>query len=100
MGIYKTRRYNAPPNYDKLTPERAYEKGVKRGREDATEIIFYMLAWTIQYKMDFGKKRLQRIMKETMNNIEAFGTGHLSPEDYVEIKNEIENKYDIRLKVD
>lgn len=53
------------------------------------EIIMNMTAWTLSYKLGLGKKRLPEIMHSIMNNIDSFNTGHLSNEDYEEIKKEV-----------
>ena len=77
--------------------EEAFEAGRKAGMKEATEIIFYMTAWTIQYKLGFGRKRLQTIMWQIFNNIDCFRTGHLYPDDFPKIKEEMQEKYGIRL---
>ena len=66
--------------------EKAYQRGVKDGKLDAIEIMFYMTAYTLNYKLDFGAKRLQRVMYWIFNNIDSFRTGHLTREDYPDIK--------------
>lgn len=75
----------------------AWEAGFKAGFTEATEVTFYMTAYTIQYKLGFGKERLQRIMKQIYNNIDAYRTEHLDFNDYNAIKGEIQNKYEVNL---
>lgn len=38
--------------------EEAYERGFKAGMQESVDILFYMTAYTLNYKLDFGKKRL------------------------------------------
>lgn len=59
-----------------------YESGYKAGMKAVTEIVFYMTAHSIQMEFGLGRKRLQRAMKRIFNNIDAFRTGHLTPNDY------------------
>lgn len=72
------------------TLQDAYEKGVKEGMRATVEITFYMTAYTLNYKLGFGRKRLQKIMFDIFNNIDAYRTEHLSSADYDTIKAEIE----------
>lgn len=74
-----------------------YEKGYKEGMKAVSEIVFYMTAYTLQYKLDFGKKRLQAIMKSIYGNIDAYRTKHLNTQDYETIKSEMENKYGVKI---
>lgn len=76
----------------------AYEEGYAHGMESVIEITFYLTAYTIQYKLDFGRERLQRIMKAIYNNIDAFRTGHLTPDDFDTIVEEMTEKYGIKIK--
>lgn len=73
------------------TLQDAYEQGYKAGMKQVVEITFYMVAYTINYKLGFGRKRLQDIMKAIYNNIDAYRTGHLEVADYDTIKEEMEN---------
>lgn len=75
----------------------AWDAGYKAGKRETIEIVFYMTAYTIQYKLGFGKKRLQRIMQQIFNNIDAYRTKHLEPDDYKMIKEEIQNKYGVNI---
>ena len=71
-----------------------YENGFKKGLKYASEIFFYMTAYTIEYKMCLENRTddLKYVMASVCNNIEAFKTNHLSPEDYDQIKEEMERK--------
>ena len=68
----------------------AYEAGFIAGMKQVVEITFYMVAYTLNYKLGFGRKRLQEIMKAIYNNIDAYRTGHLEVSDYDTIKADIE----------
>ena len=75
----------------------AYDAGYKAGMQSVVDITFYMTAYTIQYKLGFGKKRLQEIMRAIYNNIDSFRSGHLEPQDYDTIVEEMKNEYGIKL---
>ena len=51
-----------------------YETGYMNGMKEATEILFYMTAYTLQYKLEFGRDRLQRIMRNIFDNVDAYRT--------------------------
>lgn len=74
-----------------------YEQGVKDGMKSVTEIVFYMAAYTINYKLGFGKERLPKIMEEIYSNIDAYRTKHLTPSDYNTIVSEM-NKLGVCIK--
>lgn len=74
-----------------------YDKGFEDGMRHVEEVVFYMTAYTIQYKLGFGNKRLCRIMGDIFNNIDAFRTGHLSKSDFATIKEQM-NKLGVCLK--
>lgn len=67
------------------------EKEKKEWQMESIEIILNMVAYTLNYKLSLGKKRLPGIMSSIVDNIDAFHTGHLSKSDYYEIKQIIEN---------
>ena len=69
--------------------EEAVSAGAREGARTAIDMIMYMTAYTINYKLGFGKKRLGRIMYHIMDNIDAYNTGHLSLQDYDEIKEQM-----------
>lgn len=77
--------------------KQAYDEGFKSGMQHVVDITFYMTAYTLQYKLGFGKKRLQRIMRAIYNNIDAYRTENLTPEDYDTIVAEMRKKYGIKL---
>ena len=79
--------------------EEAISAGAKQGARTAIDMIMYMTAYTINYKLGFGKKRLGRIMYHIIDNIDAYNTGHLTHEDYEEIKKEM-NKLGFVMKGD
>jgi hypothetical protein len=79
--------------------EEAIEQGSKMGARTAIDMIMYMTAYTINYKLGFGKKRLGRIMYHIIDNIDAYNTGHLTHSDYEEIKKEM-NKLGFYMKGD
>lgn len=66
-----------------------YEKGFQDGMRHVEEVIFYMTAYTLQSRLEFGPKRLQRIMWQIFNNIDCYRTGHLEPQDFLTIKEEM-----------
>jgi hypothetical protein len=74
-----------------------YEQGFHDGMAHATEVLFYLTAYTIQYKLGFGKERLQKIMYAIFNNVDCFRTGHLEPRDFDTIREEMRLKYGIKL---
>lgn len=69
--------------------EEAIEAGAKQGVRSAVDVILYMVAYTLNYKLGFGRKRLQRIMYHIVDNVDAYNTGHLTPEDFRTIKEEM-----------
>jgi len=69
--------------------EEAIEQGAKQGARTTVEMILYMTAYTISYKLGLGKKRLPQIMNYIIENIDAYNTGHLSLQDYDEIKKQM-----------
>ena len=79
--------------------EEAIEAGAKQGAKTAIDMIMYMTAYTINYKLGFGRKRLQRIMYHIIDNIDAYNTGHLTHSDYETIKKEM-NKLGFYMKGD
>ena len=77
--------------------DEAIETGAKQGAKTAIDMIMYMTAYTINYKLGFGKKRLQRIMYHIIDNIDAYNTGHLTHTDYKTIIQEM-NKLGFYMK--
>lgn len=66
--------------------EDAFQEGMQHGIKGSMDMILYMVAYTLNYKLGFGKKRLSRIMYQILDNIDAYNTGHLTHEDYIEIQ--------------
>lgn len=101
MNRAERRRYSNLGVSNKMVMDKtlldAYEQGYKAGMKSVTDIVFYMTAHTINYKLGFGRKRLQRIMKQIYNNIDAFRTGHLETNDYETIVKEM-NKLGVCIK--
>ena len=69
--------------------EEAVAEGLKQGVRTSIDMILYMTAYTINYKLGFGKKRLNWIMYHILDNIGAYNSGHLSLQDYDEIKKQM-----------
>ena len=63
------------------------QQGIDKGIHDTISMVLYMTAYTLNYKLGFGKKRLIRIMTDIYNNIDSYRTGQLDPNDYKEIVN-------------
>ena len=69
-----------------------HEAGFKLGLKTMGEIIFYMTAYTIDYKLELSEEKLRTIMFHIYDNIDAFRTEHLTTDDFIEIKKEMEEK--------
>lgn len=69
-----------------------YEKGFKDGMREVSEIVFYMTAYTIDYKLDLTHEQKIELMKAVYNNIDGYRTGHLEPVDYDVIVKEMNDK--------
>ncbi len=65
------------------------EKYYKQRELEFIDVMVVMTAYTINYKLGLGKKRLPSLMKSIIDNIDAFRTGHLSPKDFDTIKEEM-----------
>jgi hypothetical protein len=81
----------------KPTTSVEYETGYQRGLAQANEILFYMVAYTLQYKLDYNKEQLQEIMMAIYNNVDAYRTGHLAPEDFDTIREQMRIEFGIKL---
>lgn len=68
------------------------DEAIEEGRKQAIEIILTMMAYTLNYKCGFGKKRLTEIIEAIMMNIDSYRTGQLTPSDYDTIKQELKEK--------
>ena len=76
-----------------MEQDRAYKRGLEKGFKDgmleAVDIMFYMTAYTLHYKLDYGKVRLTRVMRWIYKNIDSFRTGQLTTEDMNEIRKQM-----------
>ena len=63
----------------------ARREGEKFGAKSVLDVILYMTAYTLNYKLGFGRKRLLRIMQQIIENIDCYRTGQLDSNDYQEI---------------
>lgn len=102
MNRQKRREYERKYGKDfamKKYREEAVEARAKQGAKTAIDMIMYMTAYTINYKLGFGKKRLCRLMYHIIDNIDAYNTGHLTHADYETIKKEM-NKLGFYMKGD
>lgn len=70
--------------------EDVYEQGYRDGMEFIIDVMWIMMAYTINYKFGFGKKRLKELMTGVLNNVDSFRTGQLSKEDFRIIKQQME----------
>lgn len=75
--------------------DEAFELGRIRGQREDMEVILYMTAYTIQYKLDLSDEKLKEVMNYILDNIDAFNTKHLNHADFVEIKESM-NKIGIK----
>ena len=76
---------------------RDMEKQFEQQRKDMVDVVLTMTAYTIQYKLGLGKKRLPEIMGYILDNIDAFNTGHLTKEDFKTIKEDLK-KYNFYIE--
>lgn len=75
----------------------AYDSGYAQGARSVIEITFYMVAYTLSYKTGYSKTRIREIVNSIYDNIDAYRTGHLNPEDYDEIVRMMNEDYHIKL---
>lgn len=78
--------------------QEAYDLGYKAGQRDVIDITFYMVAYTLTYKTGYSKQKIGELVQAIYNNIDAYRTEHLTPEDYKEIVRMIEEDYKIKLR--
>ena len=76
--------------------ERIFQQGFEFGARRTVEFMFYMMAYTLEYKMELKDVELKEIMYFIMNNIDSFRTDHLNSEDFKEIKRHF-NEIGIRM---
>lgn len=94
--INTPKKFEQSMNYALSVERENMRRQIKQNKEDVIEIVLTMTAYTIQYKLGFGKKRLNWIMDKILNNIESFYTGHLTPDDYREIRETLYKKYEMK----
>jgi len=78
--------------------QEAYDLGYKAGQHDVVDITLYMMAYTLTYKTDFTKEQVGELVYAVYDNIDAYRTEHLTPEDYKEIVRMIEEDYKIKIR--
>ena len=75
--------------------EAAYDVGFKKGFEESVYttymLVMNMVAYTLNYKLGLGSKRLPEIMTVIADNIDSYRTGQLDANDYEEIKKIVKN---------
>lgn len=76
--------------------ENEYQRGVRDGMHAQAEVTYYMTAYTINYKLGFGNKRLTKIMYYIWENLDSYRTGQLNSGDFQEIKKEM-NKLGVKM---
>ena len=80
-----------------IKDDQIYQKGIAEGMHRMAEVVFYMTAYTLDYKMsEFNKQftddELVTLMYYICNNIDSFRTGQLSSQDFIDIKKEMNEK--------
>lgn len=76
----------------------AYDEGYKRGMQDVVDITFYLTAYTLSYAIDgMTNEKLQEVCRRIYNNIDSFRSGHLTPQDYDAIVEQVRNEFGIKL---
>ena len=73
-------------NFMAIENESIFQQGYEFGTRKTVEFMFYMMAYTLEYKLDLKDDELKEIMYFIMNNIDSFRTDHLNSEDFKEIK--------------
>ena len=64
----------------------AINSGFREGVNTTYMVVMNMVAYSLNYKLGLGRKRLPEIMKTIADNIDSYRTGQLDTEDYKEIK--------------
>jgi hypothetical protein len=64
----------------------AFNAGFKEGVNTTYMVVMNMVAYSLNYKLGLGQKRLPEIMRTIADNIDSYRTGQLDAEDYKEIK--------------
>jgi hypothetical protein len=71
--------------------EDTFNTGFKEGVNSTYCVVMNMVAYSLNYKLNLGKKRLPELMKTIADNIDSYRTGQLDAEDYKEIKKIVQN---------
>ena len=87
---------NEKEAFDKTLKD-TYMKGVFDGIHSTTKMYYYMIAYTLQYKLDLNQKDLVETVAAIFNNIDSFRTGHLTQQDFVNIMKEM-NEMGIKME--
>jgi len=90
----QAKKINTPQKLERVVDEciRYREKEMQdlyqKKLGEFVDVMIVMTAYTLNLE-GFGKKRLPKIMERVLNNIDAFRTGHLAPDDFDIIKDEV-----------
>lgn len=91
----QAKKINTPQKLERVVGEALHirEKELKQEYDekikDYIEIMIVMVAYTLHLE-GYGHKRLPKIMHRILANIDSYRTGHLMPEDFDFIKEEVE----------
>lgn len=72
--------------------QEAYSAGYMAGMAHEIEVTFNMLAYTLSYKTDYPKEKIQELLRTAYLHIDSFRTHQLLPEDYDTICKELEEQ--------
>lgn len=61
----------------------------KKGMKETIKNYSIAMAYTLNYKFGFGKKRLGKLLSDVIDTCNCFETGHLSIEDCIQELNKI-----------
>lgn len=70
--------------------EEVYDQGFRDGIHHSAMTILIITADVLHTHLGLGKQRLPEVVYQIHENIDAFNTGHLQPQDIFEIKKELE----------